>query len=115
MAAKNSDCWDVTWEQCGSNTYPAGSFPNCVSPFGAYDMLGNVAEHMNLPLRIEQLMSRGGQGETEMKGSWFAYDGLVPHPDDCRWRAPSWHRTDIESPASHRNYHLGFRCCKDVD
>ncbi len=60
MAAKNPNCWDVTWEQCGSNTYPAGSFPNCVSPFGAYDMLGNVAEHMNLPLRIEQLMQPWG-------------------------------------------------------
>ena len=114
MSAKNPDCWDVTWEQCGSNTYPTGSFPGCVSPFGAYDMLGNVAEHMNLPLRLEQLASRGGLGETEMKGSWFAYDGLVPHPDDCRWRAPAWHETPVSSPASHRNYHLGFRCCKDV-
>lgn len=114
MAAKNPNCWDVTWEQCGSNTYPAGSFPNCVSPFGAYDMLGNVAEHMNLPLRPEQLISGGGLGETEMKGSWFAYDGLVPHPDDCRWRAPAWHETPVDSPNSHRNYQLGFRCCRDV-
>ena len=115
MSAKNPNCWDVTWEQCGSNTYPAGSFPDCVSPFGAYDMLGNVAEHMNLPLKGEQLTGRGGLGETEMKGSWFAYDGLVPHPDDCRWRAPAWHDTPIDSPSSHRNYQLGFRCCKDVD
>ena len=114
MSAKSPDCWDVTWEACGSNTYPAGAFPNCVSPFGIYDMLGNVAEHMNLPLRPEQLASRGGLGETEMKGSWFAYDGLAPHPDDCRWRAPAWHQTAIDSPSSHRNYQLGFRCCKDV-
>lgn len=114
MAAKNVSCWDVTWEQCGSNTYPAGSFPDCVSSFGAYDMLGNVAEHMNLPLSAEQLASRGGLGQTEMKGSWFAYDGLVPHPDDCRWRAPAWHDTPIDSPTSHHNYQLGFRCCKDV-
>ena len=115
MSAKNPNCWDVTWESCGSNTYPAGSFPGCVSPFGAYDMLGNVAEHMNLPLSAEQLTSRGGAGETEMKGSWFAYDGLVPHPDDCRWRAPAWHVTSVDSPSSHRNYQLGFRCCKDID
>ena len=115
MSTKNADCWDVTWEQCGSNTYPAGSFPDCVSPFGAYDMLGNVAEHMNLPLKVEQLAGRGGSGETEMKGSWFAYDGLVPHPDDCRWRAPAWHVTSIDSESSHRNYQLGFRCCKDID
>jgi formylglycine-generating enzyme len=114
MATKNVNCWDVTWEQCGSNTYPAGSFPDCVSSFGVYDMLGNVAEHMNLPLSAEQLASRSGLGQTEMKGSWFAYDGLVPHPDDCRWRAPAWHDTPIDSPSSHRNYQLGFRCCKDV-
>jgi formylglycine-generating enzyme len=114
MSAKSPDCWDVTWEACGSNTYPAGAFPNCVSPFGIYDMLGNVAEHMNLPLRPEQLASRGGLGETEMKGSWFAYDGLAPYPDDCRWRAPAWHETAIDSPSSHRNYQLGFRCCKDI-
>jgi sulfatase modifying factor 1 len=115
MFSKNPTCWDVTWEQCGSNTYPAGSFPDCVSPFGAYDLLGNVAEHMNLPLTAEQLASRGGLGETEMKGSWFAYDGLVPYPDDCRWRAPAWHATAIDAESSHRNYQLGFRCCKDVD
>ena len=114
MSAKSPNCWDVTWEACGSNTYPAGSFPHCVSPFGVYDMLGNVAEHMNLPLKLEQLASRGGLGETEMKGSWFAHDGLVPHPDDCRWRAPAWHETTIDSPNSHRNYQLGFRCCKDI-
>ncbi len=114
MSAKSPNCWDVTWEACGSNTYPAGAFPNCVSPFGIYDMLGNVAEHMNLPLRPEQLAGRGGLGQTEMKGSWFAYDGLQPYPDDCRWRAPAWHETPIDSPNSHRNYQLGFRCCKDI-
>jgi hypothetical protein len=114
MGSKSPDCWDVTWEACGSNTYPAGSFPGCVSPFGVYDLLGNVAEHMNLPLNPAQLASRGGVGETEMKGSWFAHDGLAPHPDDCRWRAPAWHETTVDSPNSHRNYQLGFRCCKDI-
>jgi len=112
---KNSGCGDVTWEECGTNTYPAGSFPECVSPFGAYDMLGNVAEHMNLPLSPEQMASHGGVGQTEMKGSWFAHDGLMPYPDDCRWRAPAWHATAVDSPLSHRNYQLGFRCCKDVN
>lgn len=114
QSMKSQDCWDVTWEACGSNTYPTGAFPDCTSPFGVFDMLGNVAEHMNLPLTPEQLASRGGLGETEMKGSWFAYDGLAPHPDDCRWRAPSWHVTAIDAENSHRNYHLGFRCCKDI-
>lgn len=114
MSSKSPHCWHASWEACGSNTYPAGSFPGCVSPFGIYDLLGNVAEHMNLAVRPEQLASKGGIGETEMKGSWFAHDGLAPYPDDCRWRAPAWHETLVDSPNSHRNYQLGFRCCKDI-
>jgi sulfatase modifying factor 1 len=114
-AQKSPGCVDPSWERCGSNTYPAGSFPRCVSPFGVYDQHGNVAEHMNLPLQESQLGVRGGSGETEMKGSWFAFDEYHPHPDDCRWRAPAWHATPIDSATSHFNYHLGFRCCRDLN
>jgi formylglycine-generating enzyme len=114
-ARKSPGCVDVSWERCGTNSYPAGAFPRCVSPFGVYDLHGNLAEHMNLPLADDQLGSHGGSGETEMKGSWFAFDDLHPHPDDCRWRAPAWHATAIASDASHYNYHLGFRCCRDLD
>ncbi len=99
---------------CGSNTYPAGAFPACVSPFGVYDLHGNAAEHMNLPLRPEELASRGGYGRTEMKGSWFIFGSYEAHPDDCRWRAPDWHGSGITDAASHSNYHLGFRCCKTI-
>ena len=49
-----------------------------------------------------------------MKGSWFIFGGYEAHEDDCRWRAPAWHATRIEHPLSHLNYHLGFRCCKDL-
>ena len=38
---------------------------------------------------------------------------LEAHLDDCRWREPSWHESKVNDPNSHRNYHLGFRCCKD--
>jgi formylglycine-generating enzyme required for sulfatase activity len=114
-AQKSPGCVDASWERCGANTYPAGAFPRCVSPFGVYDLHGNVAEHMNLPLNETQLGSRGGSGETEMKGSWFAFDEYHPHPDDCRWRAPAWHATPTDSETSHFNYHLGFRCCRDLE
>ena len=112
---KTLGCVDASWEQCGTNSYPAGALLRCVSPFGVYDLHGNVAEHMNLPLKPDQLGSVGGVGETEMKGSWFAFDEYHPHPDDCRWRAPAWHATPIDSETSHFNYHLGFRCCRDLD
>jgi Sulfatase-modifying factor enzyme 1 len=109
---KSPKCDGGSWEVCGSNTYPTGAFPLCVSKFGVYDQHGNAAEHMNLPMKPEELTSRGGVGMTEMKGSWFIFLREEAHPDDCRWRAPSWHETRVDDLRSHRNYHLGFRCCK---
>ena len=111
---KTKDCPGGGWKQCGSNTFPAGAFPECKSPFGVYDQHGNAAEHMNLPTAPEEMMSRGpGGGLTEMKGSWFIFAKGEPHLDDCRWREPSWHESKVSDPNSHKNYHLGFRCCKD--
>jgi formylglycine-generating enzyme required for sulfatase activity len=113
-SAKGPKCLTPSWTGCGSNDYPAGSFPECVSPLGAYDLNGNAAEHMNFPMSADELGSQGGSGETEMKGSWFIFLHAEAHEDDCRWRAPDWHVTRIDDPNSHRNYHLGFRCCKDL-
>jgi formylglycine-generating enzyme required for sulfatase activity len=114
MSFKSKECYTPDWGICGSNTYPAGAFPECVSSFGVYDQHGNAAEHMNLPLKPEQLGKNGGVGETEMKGSWFIFVREEAHPDDCRWRALDWHGGPIRAADSHRNYHLGFRCCKDL-
>ncbi len=102
--------------RCGSNTYPTGAFPGCVSALGVYDQHGNAAEHMNLPLTPEQRASHpsGALGVTEMKGSWFIWDTFQAHEDWCRWRAPFWHGGLVRAPDSHRNYHLGFRCCADL-
>ncbi|GAA4257126.1 SUMF1/EgtB/PvdO family nonheme iron enzyme [Azospirillum formosense] len=113
---KTPGCQGGGWSACGSNTYPAGSFPRCRSPLGVYDLNGNAAEHMNLPLAEDQMASRGSRqlGYTEMKGSWFIFDRYHAHPDWCRWRAPYWHGSRVMDPASHANYHLGFRCCKTI-
>ena len=102
------------WTACGSNTYPTGAFPACRSALGVYDLNGNAAEHMNLPLDESQMASRGSQtlGYTEMKGSWFIFDTYRAHEDWCRWRAPYWHGSRVMDTHSHANYHLGFRCCK---
>jgi len=111
---KSPGCVFPTWEHCGTNTYPAGAFPECVSPFGVYDLHGNVAEHMNFPMNAKELASRGRLGQTEMKGSWFIFDTYEAHLDDCRWRAPDWHGGPVKQASSHMNYHLGFRCCRDL-
>ncbi len=102
------------WAKCGSNTYPTGAFPACQSSFGVFDQHGNAAEHMSLPALPEDLQSRGGDGFTEMKGSWFVFSTIEAHEDDCRFRAPAWHESRVKNEKSHMNYHLGFRCCKDV-
>lgn len=111
---KNDGCGGGGWKTCGSNTYPTGAFPECVSPFGVFDQHGNAAEHMNLPMNASELASKGKYGETEMKGSWFIFSRTEAHEDDCRWRAPDWHVSKVMSEESHYNYHLSFRCCKDV-
>jgi hypothetical protein len=114
---KSPTCDGGGWSKCGSNTYPTGAFPACRSPLGVYDINGNAAEHMNLPLAEEQMASRGSKelGHTEMKGSWFIFDSYRAHEDWCRWRAPYWHGSPVMHPKSHANYHLGFRCCKTLD
>jgi hypothetical protein len=106
---KNGSCNGGSFTGCGSNTYPAGSFPDCRSPLGVYDIDGNAAEHMNLPLNESQMASRGSTtlGVTEMKGSWFIWDTIRAHEHWSRWRAPFWHGSAVMSEGSHRNYHLG--------
>lgn len=113
---KSAGCDGGNWARCGSNTYPAGHFPACRSPLGVYDLNGNAAEHMNLPLSQSQMASAGSTelGVTEMKGSWFIFDRYRAHPDWCRWRAPFWHGSRVLDAHSHANYHLGFRCCKSM-
>jgi hypothetical protein len=113
---KTPGCTGGSFTGCGSNTFPAGSFPDCRSPLGVYDLHGNAAEHMNLPLNESQMSSRGSLelGYTEMKGSWFIFDTYYAHPDWCRWRAPFWHGSRVMDLSSHHNYHLGFRCCKTL-
>jgi formylglycine-generating enzyme required for sulfatase activity len=116
-SVKSPGCVGGGWNICGSNTYPAGSFPDCRSSLGVYDLHGNAAEHMNLPLAEDQMASVGSKelGYTEMKGSWFIFDSYRAHEDWCRWRAPYWHGSRVMDAHSHANYHLGFRCCKTLD
>jgi hypothetical protein len=102
-SSKSPKCFAPSWEECGSNTYPAGAFPECVSSFGVYDQHGNAAEHMNLPLVAEELGSQGGTGENEMKGSWFIFQQLDAHEDDCRWRALAWHEGKLMAADAHGN------------
>lgn len=116
-SSKTPGCNGGSWTGCGSNTFPTGGFPACHSSLQVYDLNGNAAEHMNLPLNESQMSSEGSidLGYTEMKGSWFIFDTYRAHEDWCRWRAPFWHGTRVMDDHSHANYHLSFRCCKTVN
>jgi hypothetical protein len=107
----------TTWNTCSTDTEPAGAFPGCKSRLGVYDQHGNVAE----------MMTRAEDGEvfTQLKGSAFFYVDVArepgkaalhpereSYPDTC-WYDPRWHVEKL-TESLHSNYHLGFRCCKDL-
>ena len=116
----------TAWATCATNTEPTGSFPRCRSRFGVFDMQGNVAEIMT---RLDP----DGHVYDQLKGSAFFYTdvardefGRAPkgrppikpermrgtYPDICKYNA-RWHIEPIAN-AWHVNYHLGFRCCRDI-
>ncbi len=106
----------TTWATCPTNTAPAGSFPRCRSRFGVFDLHGNVAEIMQ---RWDVDRERT---VTQLKGSAFFYEKISmrpkdppnkqKYPDHCA-HDPRWHVENLDT-AGHMMYHLGFRCCKDM-
>jgi hypothetical protein len=73
-----------------------GSFPQCVSPFGVYDCVGNLHEWVDEPDPQGRGRFRGGfYGDAEMNGSGCTY---VTHA-----HAPTYH-----------DYSTGFRCCSGL-
>jgi formylglycine-generating enzyme len=74
---------------------PAGSLPGCVSPFGAYDMNGNINEWVERPKK--KYPDRSG-----LKGGWWG-----PVRGRCR-PTVGFHKEDDYG------YEEGFRCCKEA-
>ena len=74
---------------------PAGSMPECVSPFGVYDMNGNINEWVEIPKK--KYPNRSG-----LKGGWWG-----PVRNRCR-PTVGFHKEDDYG------YEEGFRCCKDA-
>jgi hypothetical protein len=75
---------------------PAGSLPQCVSPFGAYDLNGNINEWVMRPK--ETYPNRSG-----LKGGWWG-----PVRGRCR-PTVGFHKEEDYG------YEEGFRCCKDAE
>ena len=74
---------------------PVGSMPACVSPFGLYDLNGNINEWVFLPGKKHP--DRSG-----LKGGWWG-----PVRGRCR-PTVGFHKEEDYG------YEEGFRCCKDA-
>ncbi|MBI4951006.1 MAG: SUMF1/EgtB/PvdO family nonheme iron enzyme [Myxococcales bacterium] len=74
---------------------PAGSRPGCVSPFGVFDLNGNVNEWVERP--GETAPRRSG-----LKGGWWG-----PARSRCRPMVTA-------HDENYAGYEVGFRCCADA-
>ncbi len=94
--------WDPskcnTQDKSGANRSiaPSGSFPACVSGYGAYDMSGNVMEWTS------SVFSAQDTADRVLKGGSFA------KPD---WASRCAYRYNM-LPTSSAYIEIGFRCCK---
>lgn len=103
-------CNVESWE--GSGPKPVGSLPECVSPYGVYDMAGNVWEwtdswYDTYPGSTFTSPEFGKKFRVLRGGSWFYYDSLNP----IGARTPS---RDIGTE-NHLSYIVGFRCAIGED
>jgi formylglycine-generating enzyme required for sulfatase activity len=76
---------------------PSGSMPRCVSPFGVFDMTGNVDEWVI----NEEPKTESGEDVSGLKGGYWG-----PIRARCRPITNSHNRW-------FRFYQVGFRCCAD--
>lgn len=73
---------------------PAGSFADCESPSGAYDMVGNAEEWVRCDAGVEGWCLVGGYWADARSSCSYV---ITKH-------APGWHY-----------YEIGTRCCKDME
>jgi TolB-like protein len=84
------------WSEGLNNTVAVGSYPEDLSPFGLYDVVGNVAEWVDSWLGPQKLYRtyRGGSYYVNMTDpSLFSRDGHYPNSS---------------------NKYVGFRCARDM-
>ncbi|HEU0294971.1 MAG TPA: SUMF1/EgtB/PvdO family nonheme iron enzyme [Anaerolineales bacterium] len=104
-----SDCTSANFGSCVGDTTPVGSYESGQSPYGVYDMAGNVWEWVNDWYSGTYYQSSPGENppgpdsgaaRVLRGGSWDAYAYLVRSADRV-WLAPA---------DSHFN--VGFRCSR---
>jgi formylglycine-generating enzyme required for sulfatase activity len=98
-------CNVEAWE--GSGPKKVGSYPEGVSPYGAYDMAGNVWEwtdswYETYPGSTYTAAEFGKKFRVLRGGSWYHYDSLGPIGARCASRD--------RGTSDHVSYVAGFRC-----
>jgi hypothetical protein len=76
---------------------PAAARPRCVSPFGVYNMVGNLDEPV-----LRDSMAQDWRFRSALKGGWW-----MPARNRCR---PATTGHDIY----YRGFQVGIRCCADA-
>lgn len=101
--------WDSTKANVGTKgTKPVGSYPKGASPFGAFDMTGNVAE-MTDSFHDDNWhwfsYIRGGSWFQAGGSVWYAENGLLTNTQRLKywWLNPGYNRSST----------IGFRCVKN--
>ena len=108
------NCDHAQYKECGGQTIPVGNLPNGVSPFGAFDMAGNVWEWVIDEWQEDYYQispSSNPQGPSNPRniqeihvfrgGSWSEPADLL------RSTYRTWYMPDAQY------YNLGFRCVID--
>jgi formylglycine-generating enzyme required for sulfatase activity len=96
-------CWSGTADRTVLGTCEIGAHPTGKTPFGAYDLAGNVAEWVTTTREVHQTVRPLLGDDWKSKETVFARDGSG--------------RTSVASQAGARNAHsntVGFRCASKI-
>jgi serine/threonine-protein kinase len=108
---KDTACQTVNYRECFNGTTKVGSLENGRSPYGAYDMAGNVWEwvqdwysesYYQNSLPIDPFGPDSGQAKVLRGGSWSSGEDDIRTSQRRRY------------PPRISNFDLGFRCAQDA-